>query len=330
MRILITGSRKFTEIDIIRQALVQATAGIDPMDVIVIQGEAAGADTLAKTVAQSLGFHVDSHPAIWRIDGVYNPKAGPERNLRMIATGADVCLAFPQLGEKNIGTNHCIREAKKAGIPVQVFQSSPGAAVIDLPQELSFVALDFETANSDAASIIQVGVSKVIRGVVTATHTRPVLPDVMHRRFAPGNTRIHGLRSSYIVGAMSWPERLAMITKFAGALPLIAHNVTTERNCIRKASAAAGITPPDLVLLCSLKMARRRLPEFPKHGLGYLTEAFGITDFTHHDAGEDARATALAILEIARRTGATTTAELFAEQVQMGAYTPLNDPLRAA
>jgi DNA polymerase-3 subunit epsilon len=334
MRILITGSRVFSELDTIRAALVTAShdhlaAGHHPSTITVVEGDAKGADSLSEIAARELGFTVEKHPAIWRPNGVYNPAAGPERNQRMVDLGADICLAFPQTDEKNIGTNHCIRAARAAGIPVTVNQSRATAAVVALPTDLSFVTIDFETANTDKASIIQVGVSKVIAGEIITTHTRPVMPHMLHRRFAPANTRIHGLRPHYIDGALPWPERLEKIVRFADGLPLIAHNSSVERGCITRASESHDIVAPDIVLLCSLKLARRHLPDFQKHGLAYLAEAFEFTDFSHHDAGEDARITARAVLEIARRTGLTSTAALFAEQVTEGGYTPLNKPTAA-
>src|SRR5690606_31628009 len=125
--------------------------------------------------------------------------------------GADVCLAFPQTGSKNVGTNHCMGAAKRAGIPVVVNWSSPPAPAVWLPPELSFVTIDFETANSDKASVIQVGVTKVIGGEVVSTHTQPVMPKAEFRNFAWANRRVHKLDPSYIQGALPWGPRLEKI-----------------------------------------------------------------------------------------------------------------------
>jgi DNA polymerase III epsilon subunit-like protein len=326
MRILITGSRYFTEAATIRNSLLNAAAGHDPATVTVVEGGARGADILSGEAAVGLGFAVEVHEAVWRPGGIYNPQAGIRRNNLMVSLGADICLAFKEVGQKNIGTSHCANAATAAGIPViEHWSAGPkqsGPQVL-LPENLSFVTIDFETANTDKASIIQVGITKVIDGHVTATHTKPVLPDARYRNFSWANTRIHGLNPGYIVGAEKWPLRLEKIAAFIGDLPLVAHNVSVERGCILRASEVAGIEVPELTLLCSLKLARRRLPDFPKHGLSYLAEEFGYTDFQHHDAGEDARITALAVIEIARRSGVTSTAELFADQVGPE-YKPLN------
>jgi len=39
----------------------------------------------------------------------------------MVATGADVCLAFFKTGATNRGTSGCVAVAKKAGIEVREF-----------------------------------------------------------------------------------------------------------------------------------------------------------------------------------------------------------------
>ena len=116
LRILITGSRDFSDKTLAQQALVWVAnvAGVEnPADVTVVHGDARGADTLLAEVAASYGCVVEAHPARWDELG---KRAGAIRNCEMVALGADVCLAFPMPDSR--GTFHCMREAEKAGIPV--------------------------------------------------------------------------------------------------------------------------------------------------------------------------------------------------------------------
>lgn len=96
----------------------------------VIEGEADGLDSIAADIWGSAGLPIERPPADWghcdtdckhaprtRADGTpYCPGAGPRRNLKMIRSGADLRRAFP-LG-LSIGTQHCMRHARAAGIPL--------------------------------------------------------------------------------------------------------------------------------------------------------------------------------------------------------------------
>lgn len=121
MRILITGSRNWTNREIIRQALREAgqAAKTHPQGVVVVHGGARGADMIAGEIAREFGCMIEVHPADWQAHG---KAAGPIRNAHMVKLGADVCLAFP-LGESR-GTRHCMHMAEAAGIPVKVYEGA--------------------------------------------------------------------------------------------------------------------------------------------------------------------------------------------------------------
>ena len=78
-RILICGDRNWTNFQLILDTLskIQQERGIE----VVIEGEAAGADTLGRLAAERLGIPVDKFPALWR---TYGLKAGPIRNRQML------------------------------------------------------------------------------------------------------------------------------------------------------------------------------------------------------------------------------------------------------
>lgn len=117
MRILVTGSRDWSDLHTVevalRAAYLKLHVGRPPSEVTVVHGGARGADSCAATLAPRMGFQVEEHRADWTAHG---KAAGPIRNQAMVAAGADVVLAFP-LG-KSTGTRHCMRAAAKAGIPV--------------------------------------------------------------------------------------------------------------------------------------------------------------------------------------------------------------------
>ena len=130
MRILITGSRRWTDQDAVQRAIASALAGED--HATVVHGDAPGADTCADAAARVFGLAVEPHPADWATcspncqhatrtnaqGSVYCPHAGPRRNQAMVDLGGDVCLAFPLPG--SLGTWDLVHRARRAGIPVQI------------------------------------------------------------------------------------------------------------------------------------------------------------------------------------------------------------------
>lgn len=120
LKILVTGSRDWTNVSIIEKALLDAWASLgNEADTLLVQGEChlGGADLIAKNIWESWGMPVKGFPAEFDSNGRV---LGPKRNAEMVAFGADICLAFPLKTSR--GTWNCIRLAKEAGIPVLIFK----------------------------------------------------------------------------------------------------------------------------------------------------------------------------------------------------------------
>jgi hypothetical protein len=128
MHIVMTGSREWTDIELIRVGLMRASRVVHnavklrPSEITLIHGNARGADTLAHTVAIEWGWNVGVYEAEWSKHG---KAAGGLRNQRMIDEEDPlVCAAFliPELPCR--GTRDMMERCYKAGIPVVV---TPGA-----------------------------------------------------------------------------------------------------------------------------------------------------------------------------------------------------------
>lgn len=115
-RILVTGSRDWTDRDVIHHALQAAwmTLGADP-ETILVHGAChlGGADKIAADFWESKGRPAEAHPADVGPNGRV---LGPQRNKRMVDLGADLCVAFPLPSSR--GTRNCMRLAREAGIRV--------------------------------------------------------------------------------------------------------------------------------------------------------------------------------------------------------------------
>lgn len=110
-RILVTGSREWTNTSIMFNAIQLYTLGRDVNNVAVVSGGATGADTIAVDVANALGVISEVHPADWETHG---KKAGMIRNRKMVDLGADVVLGF--IMNNSRGATHCFEYAESQGI----------------------------------------------------------------------------------------------------------------------------------------------------------------------------------------------------------------------
>lgn len=114
-RVLITGSRTWTDTDTIRAAL--ADVWDDGTTVLVTGGCPRGADALAEACWRAWGGTVERHCADW---GRHGRAAGFRRNTSMVTAGADVCLAF--IHQHSRGATHTAAQAETAGITTRRYQ----------------------------------------------------------------------------------------------------------------------------------------------------------------------------------------------------------------
>ena len=135
-RLLICGSRCWTD----RAAIdleVRLTRGRLE---VVIEGEAPGADRIARQVAESYGVPVQAFRADWKTHG---RKAGALRNEQMLREGRPThVVAFTDDFENpRSGTRHMCRIAVEAGLPVTLVEHAFGAG-----GSRNLTAADFEVA----------------------------------------------------------------------------------------------------------------------------------------------------------------------------------------
>jgi len=117
-KVLVTGSRDFDDGQTVMDAIWAEQ--VEGERLLVINGGARGADTMANTVATRLPNMLSvTVPADWDNDGRY--AAGPIRNRAMLDLAPDVVLAFYKEGARNVGTQDCVNAATERGIPVKVF-----------------------------------------------------------------------------------------------------------------------------------------------------------------------------------------------------------------
>lgn len=119
-RVMVTGSRTWTDDQAIKRGLVMASFFVfaEHRGAILVSGACArGADRLAEHIASAhLGWTVEQHPANW---DKFGKRAGILRNDEMLDSGVDLVVAF-QAGRSK-GTEHAINGARGRGIPVFIW-----------------------------------------------------------------------------------------------------------------------------------------------------------------------------------------------------------------
>jgi hypothetical protein len=118
MRILVTGSREWDDRAMIYRALADARGDTPHDQMMIVVGDARGADRIAVRYAMDMDWGLDIHRAAWGIQG---KAAGIIRNIGMVDTGADICLAF--IKDNSPGATHCADYAESKGIPVKRYRA---------------------------------------------------------------------------------------------------------------------------------------------------------------------------------------------------------------
>lgn len=126
MRIIIAGSRTFTDYPLLCETMDRLTCNLDKKKLVIVSGGAKGADKLGEQWAFERGIGtVEIFHADWT---KHDKSAGPIRNGEMVDScrpGKDVAVFF--WDGSSLGTKDCLRKAKKRGLKVRVISFKKGA-----------------------------------------------------------------------------------------------------------------------------------------------------------------------------------------------------------
>lgn len=112
MKVIVAGGRDFCNYDLLAEKLDYLLS--NQTDIVIVCGEAKGADSLGKMYAQCRKYKVLSYPADWK---KYGKSAGIRRNKEM-AKVADGLVAF--WDGKSRGTANMIEEMQKLHKPFKI------------------------------------------------------------------------------------------------------------------------------------------------------------------------------------------------------------------
>ncbi|MBK7431225.1 MAG: 3'-5' exonuclease [Bacteroidetes bacterium] len=171
---------------------------------------------------------------------------------------------------------------------------------------MNFIAIDFETANSNRSSICSVGIAIVKKGrIVKSEHfyVRP-LPDY-YDRF---NTRLHGIDESLTKNQKTFKQLWKVLKIYFKDQTIVAHNASFDLSVLRSVLSTSKLKYPDLNYHCTYRLSKQTF-SLPSHKLDVVSKHLRIK-LKHHNAESDAIAAARIAIKLCRKNKVNSLDEL--------------------
>ena len=164
-------------------------------------------------------------------------------------------------------------------------------------RDIDFVAIDFETANSSRTSACAVGVALVRDGRVIDAGSTLINPDA---EFSDYNIAVNHIHPADDADAPEFADIWPQLAELLDGQTIAAHVASFDIGVVRSSVARDELDGIDATAVCSWRLSKVVWPDLPAYGLGYVGKHLGI-EFDHHNAGEDAGASANVILHAERK-----------------------------
>ncbi len=159
-----------------------------------------------------------------------------------------------------------------------------GSASPSMADEM--VVFDIETTGLDnrTCGITEIGAVKIKDGEVLERFSEFVNPGMP---IPPEITELTGITDEMVADAPPISEILPRFLDFCGERVLVAHNANFDTGFLRVAAERIGV-PFGNTYLDTVSLSRYVNPELKKHKLDVIAEHYGLGDFNHHRAADDA------------------------------------------
>ena len=175
-----------------------------------------------------------------------------------------------------------------------------GRPVYTLSMPPDFIALDVETANSDVASICQIGIAIYADGRQIDEWSSLIDPEC---HFDYWNIRIHQITADDVAQSPCFADVFETLQQLMTNTVCVSHT-HFDRSAMNRACERYELPLIETTWLDSVRVARRTWHDIPSgsYNLKSVCNLIGY-EFQHHDALEDARAAGEIILAASRETG---------------------------
>ncbi|MBP1684737.1 MAG: hypothetical protein H6Q33_880 [Deltaproteobacteria bacterium] len=156
--------------------------------------------------------------------------------------------------------------------------------------DTAFVVVDLETTGGSAAAanIIEIGAARIHGGRVIEEFQQLVDPGVRLPHFI---TQLTGIDDAMLAGQPSIGEVWPRFLDFLGDGVIVAHNAAFDLGFLNAAALAQSGRALPHPHLCTLRLARRLVPELRRRALDVVAGHFGVTISDRHRALGDVRIT---------------------------------------
>lgn len=154
---------------------------------------------------------------------------------------------------------------------------------------LNFIAIDFETANSNRSSACSLGIAMIHNGKLLDTAHFLIKPTPNY--YDGFNSAFHGISDRHTRNAPTFAAQWEDLKVYFEGLPIVAHNAAFDCSVLRAVLDASGLDYPNFDYHCTYALSKHILP-LSSHKLDAVARHFKI-DLQHHQAESDARAAAL-------------------------------------
>jgi DNA polymerase III subunit epsilon len=155
-----------------------------------------------------------------------------------------------------------------------------------------FIAIDFETANTQRVSACAIGYAKISGYKIIEANGHLIKPIGGH---SPFQSKIHGIKDEH---TFDKPDFGGLFPKIKDIFnyPLVSHSLFDKQ--VLNALSEHFNLGLKFDHVDSSALAKERLPDLKDCKLKTLVKHFGLPKFKHHDAKEDAIACANVFLEL--------------------------------
>ena len=170
-----------------------------------------------------------------------------------------------------------------------------------------FVAIDFETANSDRASACALGIVLVENLEIVEKKYWLIRPYELF--FDPFNVSIHGITEDDVRDKPEFNELWPEIKPYLDKNLIIAHNASFDISVLRHVLDQYEIEYPEFPYSCTWYISKKIWHGLNSYCLDNIADHLAI-DFLHHNAEEDAKACSLIAIEACKLNNVKSLEEL--------------------